>query len=112
METSLAADAHRALAAARVEHRHVRGLLTSAALWLVAGGNAVAIVWLWYHGGNVTAVHSSGELLTSIARITGLLGAYLALLQVILLSRLPALERLACFDRLTVWHRWNGHACL
>jgi Predicted ferric reductase len=50
--------------------------------------------------------------LTSIARLTGLLSAYLALLQVILLARVPALERLVGFDRLTVWHRWNGHACL
>jgi predicted ferric reductase len=50
--------------------------------------------------------------LTSLARITGLLGAYSALLQVLLLARLPAVERLFGFDRLTVWHRWNGHACL
>jgi predicted ferric reductase len=33
-------------------------------------------------------------------------------LQVLLLARLPAVERLVGFDRLTVWHRWNGHACL
>ena len=66
---------------------------TIATVWVVAGGNAAAIVWLWYHGGNVTGVHSTGELLTSIGRITGLLGAYLALLQVLLLARIPALER-------------------
>ena len=50
------------------------------------------IVWLWIHGGNLHPT-STGELLTSIGRITGLLSAYLALLQVILLARLPALER-------------------
>ena len=33
-------------------------------------------------------------------------------MQVVLLARLPWLERLVGFDRLTVWHRWNGHACL
>jgi|SRR5579884_325719 len=82
------------------------------ALWVFVIGNAAALVWLWYQGGNVTKVHTTGELLTSIGRITGLLGAYLALLQVVLLSRLPALERLAGFDRLSIWHRWNGHACL
>jgi predicted ferric reductase len=57
-------------------------------------------------------VHSTGDLLTSIGRLTGLLGAYLALIQVVLLARLHVLERLVGFDRLTVWHRWNGHACL
>src|SRR5262249_46324888 len=56
--------------------------------------------------------HDTGEAFTSIARITGLLSAYLALLQVILLGRIPWLERASGFDRLTVWHRWNGHACL
>ena len=54
----------------------------------------------------------TGDLLNSIGRITGLLGAYAALLQVLLLARLPWIERAAGFDRLTVWHRWNGHACL
>lgn len=90
---------------------HARRLAV-VALWLFTAGNAAALVWLWYHGGNVTKVHTTGELLTSVGRITGLLGAYLALLQVVLLSRLPALERLAGFDRLSIWHRWNGHACL
>src|SRR4029077_19655362 len=52
------------------------------------------------------------EALTSIARITGLLSAYLALIQVVLLARIPALEQLVGFDRLTVWHRWNGHATI
>ena len=81
-------------------------------IWALVLGNAAVIVWLWYHGGNVTGLHGSGDVLTSIARITGLLSAYLALLQVLLLARLPWLEPLVGFDRLTVWHRWNGHACL
>ena len=82
------------------------------ACWAVLLGNAAAIVWLWYHGGNVTHVKTTGDLFTSIARITGLLGAYLALVQVVLLARLPVVERLVGFDRLTMWHRWNGHACI
>jgi predicted ferric reductase len=89
-----------------------RRLLTAAALWAIGGGNAALIVWLWVHGGNVSDVHSTGELLTSLGRLTGLLAAYLALLQVVLLARIRSLERLVGFDRLTVWHRWNGHACL
>jgi predicted ferric reductase len=82
------------------------------AVWTFLLGNAVGLVWLWWHGGNVTKVHTTGEALTSAARLTGLLSAYLALIQVVLLARLPFLERLAGFDRLTVWHRWNGHATL
>ena len=91
--------------------RHRRRALGLTAVWAVVLGNAAAIVLLWIHGGNLT-LKSSGDVLTSIARLTGLLSAYLALIQVILLARVPALERLVGFDRLSVWHRWNGHACL
>ncbi len=86
--------------------------LTGGALALFTLGNAAAIVWLWAHGGNLDHLSKSGDLLTSLGRLTGLLGAYLALIQVLLLARIPALERLAGFDKQTVWHRWNGHACI
>lgn len=84
---------------------------TAVLLAAVLLGNAGVIIWLWVHGGNLHP-HSTGDLLTGIGRLTGLLGAYLALIQVVLLARLPPLERLVGFDRLTVWHRWNGHACI
>ena len=80
-------------------------------IWLVVGANAAAIVWLWVHGGNLH-IRNDGDLLTSIARISGLLCAYLALVQVLLLARIPWLERATGFDRLNIWHRWNGHATL
>jgi len=98
--------------AARGVEAYRRHAALQAAIWLFVAGNAVALVWLWVHGGNVTQLPHTGDYLTSVGRITGLLGAYLALLQVVLLSRLPWLERLYGFDRLTVWHRWNGHACI
>src|SRR5438105_122199 len=101
----------RSPALAVTQRRHTaRRALTAAALWAVLAGNAAAIVYLWVHGGNVSEHLSTGELLTSLARITGLLAAFAALVQVLLLARLPWLERLVGFDRLSVWHRWNGHA--
>jgi predicted ferric reductase len=98
---------------ARTARSHVvlRRRAAAAAVYALAAANAGVIVWLWIHGGNLHP-RSTGELLTSIGRITGLLSAYLALLQVILLSRLPALERAVGLDRLSAWHRWNGHACI
>jgi predicted ferric reductase len=96
-----------AAAAAGVSRRLAAGSLVA----LLLLGNAALIVWLWVHGGNLTD-KSAGDVLTSIARLTGLLSAYLALVQVLLLARIPALERLVGFDRLSVWHRWNGHACI
>src|SRR6476661_3028334 len=81
------------------------------AVYLVGVLDAAVIVWLWARAGNLHTT-DTGELFTSIARITGLLGAYLALVQVVLLARLPPLERAVGYDRLSVWHRWNGHACI
>jgi predicted ferric reductase len=101
---------------ATLRPRLQRGVLRRAAaavvLATVLAGNTVAILWLWYHGGNVVGVKTTGAALTSVGRLTGLLSAYLALIEVVLLSRLRPLERLVGFDRLTIWHRWNGHACI
>jgi predicted ferric reductase len=88
-----------------------RRRLAAGLIGLVVAGNAVGITWLWVHGGNLT-IHSTGDLFTSIGRLTGLQSAYLALIQVVLLARIPALERVIGFDRLTRWHRWNGHVCI
>jgi predicted ferric reductase len=98
----------RAPALARVRFRRA-AVLT--AMWAIVLGNAAAIVLLWIHGGNLHA-KTTGDGLTSAARLTGLVSAYLALMQVLLLARIPALERAVGFDRLSAWHRWNGHACL
>jgi predicted ferric reductase len=95
----------------RRDRVHFRGLRKSIASGIVAI-NAGIIVWLWLHDGGISGVHSTGDLLTSLGRITGLLGAYLLLIQVLLLARLRRVERLVGFDKLTVLHRWNGKLCL
>jgi predicted ferric reductase len=109
--TDLALDQNPARAQARAGDR-LRQNVAATGVGLVIVGNAAFITWLWEHGGNVTKVHTTGELLTSVARLTGLWSAYLALIQVILLARLPALERVVGFDRLSRWHRWNGHVTI
>ena len=105
----LAIDSTRAVPFAR---RRSHRTLTAWVVWGLAVGNAVVITWIWLNAGGISSVQTTGERLTSLGRITGLLGAYLALIQVLLLSRIPWLERLAGFDRLTVWHRLNGKVCL
>src|SRR5437588_11358945 len=89
-----------------------RRRLVALALWLIFCANAGLIVWLWLRNGGVSNVHSLGDLNTTVGRITGLLGAYLLLIQVLLIARLSFLERLIGFDRLTVWHRRNGKLLL
>lgn len=79
---------------------------------LIALGNLLAIVGLWLYGGGITGVHGLGDAFISLGRITGLLGAYALLIQMLLLARVPFLEWVASFDRLTVWHKINGKLTL
>ena len=81
-------------------------------VWAIVLGNAAIIVWLWLKGGGISAVHGTGEAFTSVGRLTGLLGAYLLLIQILMLARLPFAEQLAGFDKITIWHRRNGKLCL
>ena len=92
-------------------HRRVTGL-GAGDLWLLFGANALVICALWARGGAFNGLADPGTALTSLGRLTGLLGAYLALVQILLVARLPWLERLAGFDTLTQWHRRNGKLCL
>ena len=69
-------------------------------------------VAIWLRDGGISNSTSVGAILTSAGRITGLLGAYLLLLQVLFLARLPFLQWVIPFDRLTVIHRLNGKICL
>jgi predicted ferric reductase len=80
--------------------------------WAMLTGNGAFIVWMWLHAGGISGVHGRAEGFTSLGRITGLIGVYLALVQVLMLSRLRPLERYVGFDRLTGWHRINGEVCV
>lgn len=92
--------------------RHAAQAVVAWVLRSLLVGIALVIVVVWLLGGNVTDVRTPAALLTSIGRITGLFASYLLLLQVLLLARLPFMEWVAGFDRLTRWHRLNGKLCL
>jgi predicted ferric reductase len=91
--------------------RRVTGL-GAGDLWLLFVANMAVIGGLWARGGGLNGVGDPATALISAGRLTGLLGTYLALVQILLVARLPWLERLAGFDTLTFWHRRNGKLCL
>lgn len=73
---------------------------------LLAGGAAVAgLWWLDTTGSSVTDL---GDQVTAVGRITGLVGGYLVLVQVLLMARLPWFEAAVGLDRLAAWHRGLG----
>jgi len=53
----------------------------------LVGGNIVVIVWIWVANHNLPFL-STADAITRIGALTGLLAAYLALVQVLLLARL------------------------
>ena len=89
-----------------------RGRIAGWGLALLFLANAGVVVALWLGGGGIQDIHDSASLLVGLGRISGLLGAYLVLVELLLLARLPLLERLLGFERLTRWHAWNGRVCL
>ncbi|MEW2086245.1 ferredoxin reductase family protein [Streptomyces sp. NPDC005283] len=77
------------------------------ALLAVTWAGAVAVLSLWWQ--NTAVVHmSTAEWLIGAGRITGLLGGYTIALVVLLMARVPALERRVGSDRVTRWHAMSG----
>jgi predicted ferric reductase len=99
---------------AAVGHTHPAGPRRRITGWdvlVLVAANAVAVVGLWWRQGGLREIHDVAGLLTGLGRVTGLLGAFLALVQLLLLARIPVLSR-AGLDRVATWHRRNGIACL
>jgi predicted ferric reductase len=74
-----------------------------AVLWLFLIANLV-IVELMFATGRPPA-HNT---LTAVGRFLGLHLAFVMALQLLLIARLPFLDRRVGMDRLTSWHRWTG----
>jgi predicted ferric reductase len=55
-----------------------------------------------------TAGPPAHNTVTAIGRFFGLHLAFIMALQLLLIARLPFLDRRAGLDRLTTWHRWTG----
>jgi predicted ferric reductase len=71
---------------------------------LLLGAAAVVVMWLL----DPTPLTGIGAEVTAAGRLCGLLGAYLVLVQLLLMGRLAWFERAVGFDRLTAWHRGLG----
>jgi predicted ferric reductase len=72
--------------------------------------NAVLVLGFWWISTGTQPLRSSGDLLNALGRITGLLGTYGVLWQLVLMARVPWLEAAFGLERLAVLHRWNGYA--
>ena len=82
--------------------------------WRRAGGSAaglslLVVTALWAGNGGPGRLAGGGPAALSAAgRLAGLWASDLLLLQVLLMARIPMVERAFGQDRLARWHRWTG----
>src|SRR6266516_4455890 len=74
--------------------------------------NALVAVGLWFRHGGLDNATGPGATATAVGQLTGLLGAYAVLVELLLMARIPWLERYLGLNRLAVWHRGNGFAAV
>ncbi len=79
---------------------------------VVACANGLLIVAMWLRHGGLDQLGNPAGVLTAAGQLTALLGTYLALLQLVLMSRSPWLDQLFGMDRLAAAHRWVGFGCV
>ncbi|MFJ9902324.1 ferric reductase-like transmembrane domain-containing protein [Streptomyces sp. NPDC101152] len=75
-------------------------------LYAVLAANAAAVAYFFAQAG------FASNALIVIGRLFGLYGALVMAFQLVLVARLPWLDRRIGMDRLTSWHRWTGFALL
>lgn len=78
------------------------------ALTIIAGIGLGLAVALAFWGQSLGALHAPGGWYTLAGRLAALVGTYLMLVMVVLMSRIPWLERSVGQDRLVRWHRRIG----
>lgn len=82
-------------------------------MYLVFFGNIIGIFALWWTKSSFYILNpSDGNLLIALGRITGLLGEYFILTQLILIGRIRPIEHLFGFDKLNAVHRFIGYSVL
>ena len=75
-------------------------------------GNAGLILAMWVRHGGLEQLSTLGGQLTAIGQLTALFGTYIALIQLVLMSRSPWLDQEFGMDGLAAAHRWLGFACV
>jgi predicted ferric reductase len=74
---------------------------------LIALGGVLVLAMWWRDTASAT-IQGFGPGLTAAGRVTGLLGTYLVVMGVLLISRVTWIDRLIGMDRLALWHRRIG----
>lgn len=91
----------------RVLHRSVWS--TPGLAYAVFALNAIVILGFWWFSSGFEIARNASDAFNGIGRVTGLIGTYLVLWQLLFMARLPWLERAFGLERMAVLHKWNGY---
>jgi len=78
-------------------------------LYAFFGVNALLILGFWWFSSGFEITRTASDAFNGLGRVTGLLGTYLVLWQLLLMGRLPWLEHAFGLERMAVLHKWNGY---
>lgn len=95
-----------------------RGSVPLPRIWSMTGrdvvvillANGLFIIAMWIRHGGTGQLATPGGAFIAIGQVSGLVGTYLALIQLLLMSRMPWLDQAFGMDRLAAAHRWVGFA--
>jgi len=96
-----------AMGAARAEPRSI--LSRADVNYAICALNAAVILAFWWFSSGFEITRGLADALNGLGRVTGLLGTYFVLWQLLLMARLPTLEDAFGLERMAVLHKWNGY---
>ena len=70
------------------------------------------VVGFWWFSSGFEITRNASDLFNGLGRVTGLLGTYLVLWQLLFMARLPWLEHAFGLERMAVLHKWNGYLAI
>ncbi len=94
----------------RVPHRSAWS--TPGLIYALFALNAVVILGFWWVSSGFEITRNASDAFNGVGRVTGLLGTYLVLWQLLFMARLPWLEHAFGLERMAVLHKWNGYLAL
>ena len=74
--------------------------------------NAGVILGFWWLSSGFEITRTASDAFNGLGRVTGLLGTYLVLVQLLLMARIPWLESALGLEKMAVLHKWNGYLAI
>jgi predicted ferric reductase len=80
--------------------------------YVVFALNAMVVIAFWWLSSGFEITRTSSDAFNGLGRVTGLLGTYAVLWQLLFMARLLWLERAFGLERMAILHKWNGYVVI